>query len=263
MLHSPSGTAYELYGNRQKPAIVLIHGLGLTRHTWDDYIQDLADDYFIIAYDLLGHGQSALPQMPTSLSLLSDQLYELLTHLEIEHAHLLGFSLGGMINRRFAMDYPEKVASLLILNSPHERGEALQQKVEAQAKASANQGVEGVLEAALERWFTPSFRNKEIDKVNWVRQTLLDNHQGNYAAHRAVLASGVTELIRPEPALTQACLIITCENDSGSTPAMSKAIHNEIAGSQLYIIPSLQHLGLLEKPEAFLTLIKTFLKEQA
>lgn len=263
MLQSPSGTAYELYGDRQKPAIALIHGLGLTCHTWDDYIQDLADDYFIIAYDLLGHGQSALPKTETNLSLLAVQLYELLTYLEIERAHLLGFSLGGMINRRFAMDYPDKVASLIILNSPHERGTALQQKVEAQAKASADQGVEGVLEAALERWFTPSFRLQEPDKVNWVRQTLLNNHQGNYAAHRYVLAAGVTELIHPEPAITNPCLIITCENDSGSTPAMSKAIHKEITESQLYIIPGLQHLGLLEIPEAFLTLIKPFLKEQA
>lgn len=263
MLHSPSGTAYQLYGDRQKPAIVLIHGLGLSYQTWDDYIQVLADEHFIIAYDLLGHGQSALPKTEPSLSLLSDQLYELLAYLEIDTAHLLGFSLGGMINRRFAMDYPDKAASLIILNSPHERDTALQQKVEAQAKASADQGVEGVLEAALERWFTPSFRDKERDKVDWVRQTLLNNHQANYAAHRYVLAAGVTELIRPEPALTHPCLIITCENDSGSTPAMSEAIHKEIAGSKLAIIPHLQHLGLLETPEAFLAPIKRFLKEQA
>ena len=260
---TPNGTAYDLHGNKHNPALVLIHGLGLTHETWHDYIHALKDDYFIISYDLLGHGQSALPTRQVKLSLLSEQLNELLTHLQVNKAHLLGFSLGGMINRRFAMDYPDKTASLLILNSPHEREDALQKKVEAQAQASADAGVAGVLEAAIKRWFTPSFIETSPDKVNWVRQTLHNNNPENYAAHRYVLAAGVTELIRPEPPLHFPCLIITCENDSGSTAAMSAAIHDEITNSKVIIIPELQHLGLLEQPDMFLLPIKDFLKQIA
>ena len=262
MFTTPQGTAYDIYGDKENPALVLIHGLGLTRFTWDNYYKALSDNYFIITYDLLGHGQSALPKAVPDLSLLSNQLDELLDHLKIESAHLIGFSLGGMINRRFAMDYPHKTSSLVILNSPHEREPALQQKVEAQAKASADKGIEGVLEAAIKRWFTPDFIKKMPETVEWVRQTLRSNDAANYAAHRTVLAAGVTELIRPQPALQAPCLIITCEHDSGSTPAMSYAIQSEIAQSQLIIIPELQHLGLLEQPEAFLNPIKLFLEQQ-
>ena len=252
MPFSPSGTSYEIYGESKKPALVFIHGLGLTKDTWNGYIAPLIDDYFIITYDLSGHGESALPEAQASLKTLSEQLFDLLHHLDIKKAHLIGFSLGGMINRRFAMDYPDKVLSLIILNSPHERDEALQKKVEAQAKASADEGVEAVLEAALQRWFTPDFIVKKPEIVDWVRQTLRANHQGNYAAHRYVLAAGVTELIRPEPALSHPTLIITCENDTGSTPPMSKAIHAEIKNSELLIIGDLQHLGLIEQPALFL-----------
>ena len=260
MPFSHNGTAYEIYGNRQKPALVFIHGLGLTKDTWNAYIAPLKEDYFIITYDLSGHGKNALPEAQASLKTLSKQLFDLLHHLDIKAAHLIGFSLGGMINRRFAMDYPDKVLSLIILNSPHERDDALQAKVEAQAKASADEGVEAVLEAALQRWFTPDFIMKKPDIVDWVRQTLRANHQGNYAAHRYVLAAGVTELIRPEPALSHPTLIITCENDTGSTPPMSRAIQSEIENSKLLIIDNLQHLGLIEQPALFLSPIKSFLE---
>ena len=263
MHFTPAGTSFAVHGDNAKPAIVFIHGLGLTQQTWDEYIAPLRDDYFIITYDLSGHGKSALPTTQASLTTLSQQLDELLKHLDIQTAHLIGFSLGGMINRRFAMDYPDKIASLIILNSPHERDAALQAKVEAQAKVSADDGVEAVLEAALQRWFTPAFIAHEPEKVDWVRQTLRANHQGNYAAHRYVLAAGVTELIRPEPALTHPTLIITCENDTGSTPAMAQAIHKEIKDSELAVIPHLQHLGLIEQAALFLHPIKDFLLKRA
>ena len=72
-------------------------------------------------------------------------------------AHLVGFSIGGMINRRVAMDHPDLVRSLVILNSPHDRGAQMQREVEARARQALDQGAEATLQAALERWFTPEF----------------------------------------------------------------------------------------------------------
>ena len=73
----------------------------------------------------------------------------------------------------------------------------------------------------------------------------------SYAAHRRVLAEGVRELIRPDPPLTHPALVMTCENDSGSTPAMSRRSPAEIDGADVVIVPGLQHLGLIERPELF------------
>ena len=54
---------------------------------------------------------------------------------------------------------------------------------------------------------------------------------------------------------------MTCENDSGSTPAMSHAIAAEIAGAEVQIVPTLQHLGLMEQPDLFSGPILEFLKK--
>ena len=215
----------------------------------------------MIIYDLCGHGDSALPDKTPSLSVLAAQLDSLLTSLSISSAHIIGFSLGGMINRRFAMDYPDKVASLAILNSPHERDAESQKLVEQRAKDTNNGGAAATIEATLERWFTPAFRACDPARVTWVRETVLANDPQNYADHRFVLANGVVELIRPTPQLNVPSLVITCAHDSGSTPSMSEAIASEIAGAELIIIPDLQHLGLLEQPHLFLAPLQRFLDD--
>ena len=111
----------------------------------------------------------------------------------------------------------------------------------------------------LARWFTEGFRRDHADRVAAVREVVLANDHANYAAHRQVLAEGVTELIRPDPPLTQPTLAMTCEHDSGSTPAMSRAIAGEIAGAETIIVPGLQHLGLIEAPMAFAEPVRAFL----
>ena len=77
-----------------------------------------------------------------------------------------------------------------------------------------------------------------------------------------VLAHGVRELIRPSPAIRHPALVITCENDTGSTPDMSNEIATEIAGAQSLIVPKLKHLGMMEDPEAFTAPILKFLNAQ-
>ena len=253
------GTAYDLAGPDDAPVVVLIHGLGLTRQTWDDFIPNLAQSYRVLCYDLCGHGDSDLPAQIPSLTVLSNQLCTLLDHLGIDAAALVGFSLGGMINRRFAMDHPERVTALAILNSPHERSADAQRLVEERAAATAAGGPAAKIEETLARWFTPDFRRLHTGKVDWVHKTVMANDVDNYTHHRQVLASGVLELIRPDPPIENPTLVMTCENDTGSTPAMTEAIASEIPGAQAWVIPDLQHLGLLERPDLFLPPLSDFL----
>ena len=89
---------------------------------------------------------------------------------------------------------------------------------------------------------------------------MLANDADNYAKCRRVLAFGVIELIRPLPSITHPTLIMTCENDSGSTPDMSQAIASEIPGSQVIVVPYLQHMGLVENPSFFVAAMAEFLE---
>ena len=257
---SADGTAYRRYSRAGAPVMVLVHGLGLTQDTWDGHLDALTAQYDVITYDLCGHGQSAPPVRPPDLTLYAEQLAALLDECEVAQAVVNGFSLGGMINRRFAMDYPSRVAALIILNSPHERGPEAQALVEQRAADTSAGGPGATLDTTIERWFTPTFRAEQPETITMVREWVLANDPDIYAACRMVLATGVIELIRPQPPITHPTLVITCEHDSGSTPAMTMTIAAEIAGAEAHIVPDLQHMGLMEAPTLFTTPVLTFLQ---
>jgi pimeloyl-ACP methyl ester carboxylesterase len=258
-LQSGNGTRYQISGPGDAPVIAFIHGLGLNRRIWDTYVNHFAKCYRVLSYDLFGHGESADPPYKPSVRQFSEQLIELMDELEIERCAAIGFSLGGMINRRMAIDHPERVSALAILNSPHERGEEAQSLVEQRALDSQAGGPGATLDATIERWFTAEFRHANPDFVEQVRGWVLANEAGIYALCRQVLAFGVVELIRPEPPITHPTLVMTCENDSGSTPAMSEAIASEISGARVVIVPHLKHMGLSEDEALFIDELTTFL----
>lgn len=254
---APDGTAFDLIGPVDAPCVVLIHGLGLSRALWDAHLPAFAG-FKVLRYDLYGHGESAPWSGVTSLTVYADQIAALMDHLGIAQTHIVGFSIGGMINRRFALDYPNKVLSLAILNSPHDRGAEAQRAVEARAIAAREQGAFATFDAAVKRWFTPEHvaTGKGPTLVRAWREQV-DNE--SYAQTSWVLAHGVRELIAPDPAIAVPTLVMTCENDVGSTPQMSFDIAAEISGAEVMIVPKLQHLGLLEDVAAYTDPILEFL----
>ena len=254
-----NGTVYELSGPEGAPVVVLIHGLGLNRQTWQWHEAALSACYRVLNYDLFGHGESAAPPAMPSLSLFSTQLCDLLDFLGIERCAVVGFSLGGMINRRFALDHAHRLLALAILNSPHERSPEAQRTVEERAAQSAQGGPAATLDATLERWFTPEFRTERPDIMALVRGWVMANDPVIYAQCRQVLASGVVELIRPASPIVHPTLVMTAENDSGSTPAMAHAIASELPNAQTLIVPKLQHMALVEAPSQFTEPLLRFL----
>ncbi len=258
---APDGTVYEVGGRDDAPAVVLIHGLGMTRSTWDQHVPVLSEHFRVIRYDLTGHGETPPSTDTPDLTMFAEQCISLIDELGVESAALVGFSLGGMINRRIAIDHPGRVSALAILNSPHERGAEAQRLVEERAEASAAGGPAATIDATLERWFTAGFRATEPAYVNTIRSWVLANDTDVYAQNRWVLANGVIELINPEPPITAPTLVMTCENDSGSTPEMSHSIASEIPNAEVVIVPGRQHLGLLEDPHAFTQPLLSFLKK--
>lgn len=254
---APNGTAYELTGPKDAPCVVLIHGLGLSMRLWDAHMAAF-NGWQVLRYDLFGHGQSKPAGGACDLATFARQIVDLMDHLDIAATHLVGFSIGGMINRRFALGYPDRALSLAILNSPHNRGEEAQAQVEARAQAARNQGAFATFDTALKRWFTPEYLNAGHGP-ELVRHWRNEVDDENYAATAWVLAHGVRELIAPTPALTLPALVMTCENDVGSTPQMSREIAAEIEGAKISIVPKLQHLGLMETPDVFTRPILEFL----
>ncbi|WP_166461771.1 alpha/beta fold hydrolase [Paracoccus alkanivorans] len=98
-------TAYDLHGSENAPSLVLVHGLRLHRGLWRQFLPALSAHYRALTYDLYGHGKSGPSTETASLDLYTKQLHGLMNHVGISSATIAGFSLGGMINRRFARAY--------------------------------------------------------------------------------------------------------------------------------------------------------------
>ncbi len=247
---TPRGTAYESFGSGPR-TIALVHGLGLNRHAWKWQVPALAQCYRVVTFDLHGHGDSSVPPRTASLTVFAEQLRELLDHLAIPKASVFGFSLGGMIARRFAMDHPERLDALGILHSAHARDKAAHDAIQARVVQAARDGPAATVEAALGRWFTDGFRLSHPEMMADVRGWILANRKEIYAPIYQVLVDGVTELIAPIPPISAPTLVMTGDEDYGNSPAMSRAIAAEIPRSDLVILPGLRHMAMAEAPELF------------
>ncbi|MFP6729615.1 MAG: alpha/beta fold hydrolase [Alphaproteobacteria bacterium] len=252
------GTAYEWHGD-SGPVIALIHGAGLNRAMWQWQRAALMEKHRVLSYDLYGHGESPAPDSTPDLSMFSGQLLRLLDETGIRSCVVVGFSLGGMIGRRFAMDYPERLSALAILNSPHRRDEAAQEAILKRLDQVRRDGPAATVEAALERWFTDRFRAANPRTIELVRTWVLANDEQVYPAIYQVLANGVAELIAPTPALSCPTLVMTGDEDFGNPPAMSHAIAGEISGSRTVILSGLRHMALAEDPEQVNEVLLSFL----
>jgi pimeloyl-ACP methyl ester carboxylesterase len=101
----------------QGPPVVLIHGVAGRAAQWDQTMQLLAEHHTVVAPDLLGHGDSAKPRGDYSLGAHASGIRDLLVGLDIEHASVVGHSLGGGIAMQFAYQFPERCDRLVLVSS--------------------------------------------------------------------------------------------------------------------------------------------------
>jgi pimeloyl-ACP methyl ester carboxylesterase len=99
------------------PPVVLIHGVAGRAAQWDQTAQLLAENYTVVAPDLLGHGDSAKPRGDYSLGAHASGIRDLLIGLDIERASVVGHSLGGGIAMQFAYQFPERCERLVLVSS--------------------------------------------------------------------------------------------------------------------------------------------------
>jgi len=257
MRHDIKGTIVEESGSGA--SVVLIHGLGMNRQMWQWQVPALEERYRVVRYDLLGHGESKPPSDPVSLKALSDQLAEVMDALGIECAALVGFSLGGMIVRRFTMDHPGRALALGILHSAHDRTQAERDAILVRVEQAARDGPAATVGAALERWFTTYFADKHPDVLDLVRKWVMANDQAIYPGIYRVLAEGDAEIAGCLSAIDCPTLVMTGEEDYGNSPDMTKRMAAGIAGAEAVILPKLRHMALAEDPDTVNRILTGFL----
>ena len=253
------GTAWERHGSG--PPVVLIHGFGLNRAMWQWQLPALTPQFSVLTYDLLGHGESAPPTGTSDLAKFSRQLLGLMDRRGIERAAVVGFSLGGMIARRAALDYGDRLLALAILNSPHDRSPAEREAVRTRVRQTEAHGPAANVEPALERWFTPAFRAEAPETIALVRAWIRRNDPALYPQIYRVLAEGDAEIAEGLERIACPTLVMTGSDDPGNTPAMARAMAGLIPGARLVILPGLRHMALAEAPEAVNAPLCAFLRD--
>src|SRR5437660_10378045 len=114
--------AYELHGAGDR-FVVLTHGLGSALGFWSPHVAKLAAHHRVLRWDLRGAGASAKPPGPYDPALFARDLAALLDQLGEPAAHLVGHSGGGVVSQRFALDFPARTRSLVLVSTSSVVGE--------------------------------------------------------------------------------------------------------------------------------------------
>lgn len=243
--------------------IVLIHGVGVDHRMWGPIAARLAETRAVIRYDLLGHGASALPPASAALTDYVGQLAALLDALGVDRCDVAGFSLGSTIARGFAVRHGDRLRRLALLYGVYDRDAAQKESVRARLAEAEAKGPTSLVEAAVERWFTPALHARRPDVIAAVRRRLHDNDPKGFLPAYRVFALTEEEAIGPPAAIHCPCLVMTGEFDRNSTPAMSRALAAALPDARCVVLPGLAHMGLVEDPEANLRYLLPFLTTSA
>ena len=141
----------------QGEPVILLHGYPLNRAMWDPIVSDLSLAFRVIAPDLRGHGESEAPEGTYSMDLLADDVHELMEHLGLSQAVLVGFSMGGYAGFAFYRKYSEAVRALVLMDTrPQPDSEEGKAGRETTAQTVLRDGVQGVAEASAKRMLAPA-----------------------------------------------------------------------------------------------------------
>ena len=106
---------YKNYG-KGSDAIVLVHGWTCNLDDWRNQIPDFAKRNRVIALDLPGHGQSDKPQISYTMDLFANAVDAVMRDAKVEHAVLVGHSMGTPVARQFYRKYPQKTLAIVIVD---------------------------------------------------------------------------------------------------------------------------------------------------
>ena len=236
--------------------LLLIQGLGYARWGWEPVVPGLAERYRVLFFDNRGIGDSDKPDGPYTARAMADDALQVLDEAGVEHAHVLGASLGGMIAQELAVTAPERVDRLVLCCTTPGGANAVPMpevtvKLFAEAAAldplvALRRFVENALgndpaPALVEDLFARRVANPP-DPAGWQAQ----------AAAGAAFAGVDGEIAAPTLVLHG-----TADNvvDAGNAPLIAEAI----PGARVVLFEGVGHLLPWERPEEFAALVEEFL----
>jgi len=258
---------YDHFGNPTDPALLLIMGFTAQMVAWDEeFCQQLADrGHFVIRFDNRDCGLSTklhgvpsnsdavimaammeteMPPVPYTLSDMAADAMQVLDHLNIERAHIMGASMGGMIAQTVAIEHPHRVKTLIsIMSQPGELtvGQPTQEAMELIVTPAPSDRDEYIAFAPKwQLWQSKKYRSDEVSRRNAIRDFDRSNYpEGGPRQMAAIYASGS----RAEglQKLQVPTLVIHGTDDQLITPSGGERTAELIPNSTLLMVEDMGH----------------------
>lgn len=252
-------------GRPDAPALVMGHGLLFSGWMYHPQVDALRDEYRCITVDWRGQGDTpAAPDLAADMDSLTDDLVALLDHLGLDAVHYAGLSMGGFVGMRLAARHPERVRSLVLLDTS--AGPEDPEKVSKYRQL-----------ALIYRWLGMGPVRKKVEPIMFGSTTLASDRRDAvvepwFAKLRTVdrkgmraAILGVTDrapIIEELARITAPTLVVVGEEDVATPVEKSETIVAGIPGSRLEIVHAAGHSSTIEQPEAVTTLMREFLAER-
>jgi pimeloyl-ACP methyl ester carboxylesterase len=269
----------ELHGHRVSyrrggsgPLLILIHGITGSSQTWREVMPRLAEDFTVIAPDLLGHGESAKPRGDYSLGAYASGIRDLVGLLGYDRGTVVGHSLGGGIALQFAYQFPERVERMVLVDAG-----GLGRDVSLLLRSASLPGAELVLPlisskplldagAAVSRLFGKLGLRAGPDLAEMATgfASLGDAEARRAFLHtvRAVIDLGGQRISANDRLYLAAALptlIVWGSRDNIMPVEHGRAAHKAIPGSRLEIFEGAAHFPHLSDPDRFVQTLCDFM----
>jgi 3-oxoadipate enol-lactonase len=251
-------TSWHDVGPRDAPAVVLLHAIATDSELWASQIPVWSQFARILAVDLPGHGASAPRPQIDSLDQYAHALAELLASVAIEDVAIVGLSFGGMIGQAFALNYPQRVRSLVLSNTSARTSAEMKEVWTRRKQDASTHGMQAQVATTIDRWFTPQFRETaplHVERVaNMIRRT---SYEGYAAAIEAIRG---LDLLDSLSSLEMPVLVVGGRKDAAVTPQVVEAMAQRIPKAQTLLLDDTAHLANVEQPVAFTEIVGRFLR---
>jgi pimeloyl-ACP methyl ester carboxylesterase len=255
---TPWGTAWRSEGSGEP--IVLIHGVGMNQSVWAPQVADLRKDFRLIVYDMIGHGASRYDPSTRDIGDYGNQLVELLNTLGLSKAHIVGHSMGALVAIEMAVAHGSRCKSVMALNGVYCRTAEQRRSVQDRAKDLAQNGKPDSVKETISRWFGEPVPSRDVQAAQLCTRLLTNVPLEGYARAYEIFSNSDERHLGKLGDIKVPTMLVTGELDPNSSPAMSAAMHAEIAGSKILILPDQRHMMSLVAVDTVNDLIRKFAK---
>jgi 3-oxoadipate enol-lactonase len=250
---------YEVSGHGDP--LLLVPGLGVTSRIWDNIVPDLAEHFSVIRIDNRGIGRSTANRHPHTLRDYAADILELLDLLQIDRAHVMGLSLGGMIAQQLAEDHPVRLNRLVLVSCTDRFTPYLRHVARLLGQSARKLRGDAFARTIEILGSSPLFLDQTDDLFEQRVKEKCAQKIPIRAIGRQLRCLARIEQAKYRAPIQNPTLVLAGEHDFLIPNCYARAMADRIAGSRFMVIPGAGHNPLVECPDQILPKIIDFLKE--